>query len=42
MPQSTAAILDQLGVSDRTLTALSTLPTSTVTLGTPAPVFLRG
>jgi methionyl-tRNA synthetase len=42
MPQSTAAILDQLGVADRTLTALSTLPTGTITLGNPMPVFRRG
>ena len=44
MPQSTAVLLDQLGVSptERTLAALNTLPTGTVTLGTPAPVFRRG
>ena len=44
MPQSTAVLLDQLGVppTERTLAALNTLPTGTVTLGTPAPVFRRG
>jgi hypothetical protein len=29
-------------VSDRTLTALNTLPTTEITLGTPAPVFRKG
>lgn len=43
MPQSTAVLLDQLGIppTERTLAALNTLPTGPITLGTPVPVFGR-
>jgi methionyl-tRNA synthetase len=41
MPTSTAAMLDQLGVSDRSFSALEDLPTGVITLGVLVPVFQK-